>query len=508
MSKHLTFTWLVLLVLLSVSYQLAAPRGSGAVSAAPLPEPDAGQGVSTPGKWLHIIKSPDPVYVQRGGQAQFTIVVLNTSDNMGLRDVVVTDPAASKCARTVGDLEPRSEYSYQCTQEDVQASYTNLAQVTGTAVPSGQKDTATDTAVVELAELTLTLTSDVASLPEPGGSVRFDLSIRNTGSVAAKLNGLTSDQFGDLTSADNPLLTDNTCADLTPLPELAPGQRPLTCSFTAEVKAPPGLYEAIVTADALAGTGFVFKSMGEAQLLITDSASELLATLSAATDEAPLGSILQFAVTLTNASLADVITIVNMSDSELGDVIGSGTCTVPLELAPGEQYECAYQQVVSGTADETITYAFTASGINDDFPPQSVSAQATRDIRVYQPLAFLPVMSLPLNETCETSKRVTIGQSYQFAPSIQDAWYYFDLETTSTVRVEITNYVPEDGQMVIYSEVGPRCGKLTIEGNDGGFTNTKLVRLVAALPNRYFIRVFTVGPLNSDDVYTLRITRE
>ena len=88
-------------------------------------QPAAGDDAQAPGQWLHIIKSPDPLYVARGDCAKFAVVVLNTSDVFAMRDVVVSDPLVPDCSLTVGALAPAGEFSYTCAAQNVQSSFTN-----------------------------------------------------------------------------------------------------------------------------------------------------------------------------------------------------------------------------------------------------------------------------------------------------------------------------------------------------------------------------------------------
>lgn len=486
---------------------LALPLAETTANAAtPTPEPpDSGQEMSAPGQWLHIIKSPDRIYVPRGGRAQFTIAVLNTSNTFALRDIAITDQYVPNCSLTIGALAPGGEYSYPCVQQNVNAPYTNLAEVTGVNVTNGKRDSASDTAVVEIVELSIDVTAVPAVLPEPGGPVTFSLLIRNSGSAAAELASLSSPQFGDLLSPLNPLLQDNTCKDLPAQSTLAPGDTPLTCTFTAVVQGQPGPFEAIIETTAIVGGTFSFQNTGSETIQLTNTPTELQATLTTATDRAALGSTLTFNVNLLNNSAADSITIANMSDSELGDVSSSGSCVLPQILLPGAGYECAYTQIVQGEIDSIVTYDFTASGENDDIPPQAVSAQASKSILVFQPLAFMPFTSIALNDSCERARFLNTGQEYSFTPAIRDAWYSFVVRQTATIDIKMTRYVPKTGQMIVYSEVGPDCRKSKIEGNDGGFTETKQVILPQAPPKRYFIRIYTDGVLNDEIPYTISI---
>ncbi len=465
----------------------------------------AGAETDSPGQWLHIIKSPDTIFVQRGGRAQFTIVVLNTSNSFAMRDIVVSDLQVPDCSLPVGALAPAGEFSYNCVLNNVQNSFTNIAVVTGTNAVNGKTDTASDTASVELVELTLDVTGDPASLPEPGGPVTFTLGIRNSGSIAAQLTGLTSPRYGDLTSPTNPLLEANSCAGLQPLPALAPGDAPITCSYTARAAGAPGPFTETVVVSAVAGETFAFQDSGSGTVLITDSPSELQASLSAAADRAALGSTLTLNVNLLNASAVDSVTIVNMSDSEIGDVTPYGSCAVPLELGPGESYDCAYSQIVAGEPDRAVTYEFSASGINDDDPPQTATAQATKMIFVFEPIVFIPVVANPLNKSCSTAQLLETGVEYSFLPAMRDAWYYFNTALTADLLITMNDFVPVEGQMVLYANGNKGCGSLRFVANNGEFSETKLINVPQAPPDRYYLRIYTDGPLNNEIPYSLMI---
>lgn len=465
-------------------------------------QPETPADAEAPGQWLHLIKSPDPLYVERGGTAVFTIVVLNTSDTFAMRDVVVTDPLVPDCELTIGALAAGQDRSYTCEKSGVEAAFTNFAQASGTNATNGKQDIATDTAVVEIAELSVDLQPTPTGLPEPGGLVSFSLLVRSTGTGSVQLTALTSPQFGDLTAPDNPLLQNNSCAGQ-PLPQLFPGGKALDCSFSAAVSAPPGPFSVTVNAAAVAGGVFPFQGAGTAVVTITDSPSLLEATLVAPRTRVPLGGAVDLDVTLTNASAVDEVTIVNMSDSELGDVTAAGSCAVPLTLAPGAQYSCRYRQYAGGPAGQSTTYTFSASGVNDDQPPTQVRAQAAQDVFVYQPLVFMPSLTNPLNDSCATALRIETNRTYQFLPAYADAWYVFTLDETADIVAVITNYVPRLGQMIIYSATDPTCKGLQIAGNDGSFTDVKRVELPASPPNRYYLRVFTDANLNDETPYTL-----
>ena len=80
-------------------------------------------------------------------------------------------------------------------------------------------NTATDDATETVAftdtlpSISTTKTPSVGSLPEPGGTVTFSVSVTNTSVEPVTLTSLDDDVFGDLLDGGNPAITNNTCDD-------------------------------------------------------------------------------------------------------------------------------------------------------------------------------------------------------------------------------------------------------------------------------------------------------
>ena len=81
--------------------------------------------------------------VPSGGTAVFEIVVTNTG-NEDLKNVVVTDPLAPDCDRTIGDLAIGDSVTYTCEDPGITADYTNTANVVGESVVDDQEVTDSD----------------------------------------------------------------------------------------------------------------------------------------------------------------------------------------------------------------------------------------------------------------------------------------------------------------------------------------------------------------------------
>jgi hypothetical protein len=103
------------------------------------------------------------------------------------------------------------------------------------------------------------------------------------------------------------------------------------------------------------------------------------------------GADVEFTFTINNLSTVDTVTINSLTDDIYGDLNGQGDCSVPQVLAPGNSYSCNATFYVDGDAGDVETNVATASGIDDDVPPNPVSDDddATVNITNVPPAASL-----------------------------------------------------------------------------------------------------------------------
>jgi uncharacterized repeat protein (TIGR01451 family) len=94
------------------------------------------------------VKHGGKVHITKGGTAKFQIKVTNTG-NTPLHDVTVTDPRSPGCNHSLGSMGQGTSKQYSCSQPNVKAGYTNVANVVGTS-PKGQKVHDSDTAQVNI----------------------------------------------------------------------------------------------------------------------------------------------------------------------------------------------------------------------------------------------------------------------------------------------------------------------------------------------------------------------
>jgi uncharacterized repeat protein (TIGR01451 family) len=152
--------------------------------------------ISTIHPGVQIAKTPDQQQVLSGSTVTFTIAVTNTGDVI-LSPVVVSDALASNCDRTISALAVGAPISYQCTQPDVIADFTNTIIVSATP-PVGQVVTDIDTASVKL-DLTQFCPADMVAywkLDENSGPSYADLYDVHPGECAGECPTAVSGHIG------------------------------------------------------------------------------------------------------------------------------------------------------------------------------------------------------------------------------------------------------------------------------------------------------------------------
>ena len=279
------------------------------------------------------------------------------------------------------------------TPEDPSDDYDLLLAVGGTAagglvhLDPGERETITFTnslAVVppELVVIKgAALGQDViASIPEPGGAVTFDVEIINTAAADkgdATLTHLMDDQHGNLFDPGNTAVSDNTCLSLFEATLL--GNDSLTCSFKAVVSGNAGEFEidtVTATASNLAGED---TASDDARVNIFDviPAPPTLVKTANPTSVPEPGADVEFTVVITNNDFVEALTLNSLDDDIYGDIadasnpnIVSTTCLVSQTLMPsgqmGDTYSCSFVAPVAGNAGSSQTDVVTGNLTDDE----------------------------------------------------------------------------------------------------------------------------------------------
>ncbi|MEZ4516717.1 MAG: hypothetical protein R3C44_07725 [Chloroflexota bacterium] len=254
-----------------------------------------------------------------------------------------------------------------------------------------------------------------------------------------------------------------------------------------------------------------------ATVQITDVAPVIEVNLSADPSiVAAPGENVDFTVRINNYSEADGVVINELVDETLGNLNGRGTCTVPTSLiGPGGNYECIYTDQVTGSADQEKIRTVNVSGVSDDPVPNPVSASDSITIpitdRPVQQSFFPQIVDdvVEPNNSCSTAYPLQLDREYYFlppptyisgaTPALQD-YFRFTLDESTSVVVELTNFVPRKGQLVVRTG---ECGSLTLLAYNPDAALNKALDLGTQEAGQYFIQIINDGPAESKQLYGL-----
>lgn len=476
---------------------------------------------------IAILKRPEVQTVRRGGTANFTIVIFNTSPTAVLTNVKVLDSAVPDCAFDPAvplTLLPSQSYDYACRLSNVQKATTSVATVQATIAGSGAFSQASDVAWVNMIDLKAALTSVPAAVPEPGGEVEFTATVTNPGSTPLKLVGLSTNKFGNLFDPGNEMVpaAGNQCLLGAEDILVPPNNGSVSCTFVALVAGQPSDFTVVLTATAEITDLEDISATGSTTVTIADVPAILALNLSADPSIIPApGRTIQFNLRADNAGEADNIVIEALTDDDLGDLNGVGTCEVPTSpIAPGGFYECQYSAFVGGSANEQKVRTVTATGVDDDPTPGPVEAADSITITISdQPLqkVWLPQVIddvVEPNNTCSRAYLLQLNRQYYFLPPptwelgadppLQD-YFRFVLEEQADLSVNLTNFVPKAGQLIVRKG---ECGNVTLVGFDVTTAANKNLRLGTQSPGQYFIQIINDGPPEPKQLYGLIVRTE
>lgn len=299
--------------------------------------------------------------------------------------------------------------------------------VTGTASDnegnSAQDQDATNIAFFNVpAEIALSQTPAVESVPEIGGDVSYALRLENRSLVdMVTIAQLTDSLVGDLSRSGGDLLTTDCVVPLA----LEPGAS-VGCTFTVRVTGNAGSSR---TSEATAAgsdeDGDNVLATGSATVQIEDTPSSLRLVVSADGEAAPpVGRTIVYTVAVQNDSLVDLVTVEKLSDSVSGDLTDatndqllSTNCTVPQPLAVNQTYQCQYSLNVAGELGETIAGKVNAVGEDDD--GVAVEASAERQVQIVAPIITVTKKDILLIDA-DGDLLVSPGDTILYQISIQN----------------------------------------------------------------------------------------
>jgi len=478
---------------------------------------------------LRITKRPTTQTVRPGATALFTVIVFNTSPDTILTHITVDDDVTNDCdfdPTVPVNLAPSDSFDYVCEQTNVQAALTSVATVRATELTSGDVLTTADVAWVELLDMTAGLTPQPTSVAEPGAPVTFQVVLVNPGSVPIALTGLTTDKFGNLLTSTNPAVapSHNTCLPQPSLPVIPPFGGSYACSFVAVAAGQPSAFAVTLTATGKSGS-LTKTTTATTTVNITNVPASM--NLSASAEPPfihPPSRNVTFNVRVDNTSAADTITLTELRDELLGSLDGKGTCSVPVDIPSGASYGCSFSAVVAGQTGQQKSRTINATAKDDDLSPGTLTDSTIVTVNITDlptKYAFMPsVVDVSfIGSSCGNAFPLALNRRYTFLspPGAQDVprpentqhVFRFELPRQGTVRVELTNFVPRAGQLVVWSGV---CGSLQLLGRNPNTALNKTVDL-GSLPAvngqgqaiQYIIQIINDGKSNKVDPYGLQV---
>ena len=377
---------------------------------------------------ISISKGPVAQQVIVNGTATFTIAVANAGDSP-LSDVVVNDPLAPDCDRTIAALAVGESVTYSCTLAGVAAGFTNTADVTADDL-SGQAVTDSDSAAVT----TVTGAIEIQKTPDlqailSGDTATFGITVTNSGPIdlfdvtvsdpaapdcdaligtlvaggsttASCTSAATTADFTNVASVTAVDAVGNpyTDADDAVVDVIAPG---IAVSKTPDLQT--------VVIGGTATFTIEVTNTGDADLTVVDVTDVVAPDCNRTLPTLLVGETFSYSCTLAGitADLTNVADVVAAEPS--GGTVSSSDSADVTVLVPSIEIQKSpnYQQIGQG-GDATFTITVTNTGetnltgvtVSDALVPAcDLVDRQPRDRRVEQPIRATPPRSPPTSRT-------------------------------------------------------------------------------------------------------------
>ena len=165
-----------------------------------------------------------------------------------------------------------------------------------------------------------------------------------------------------------------------------------------------------------------------------------------------------------------------------------------------------YDNASSSPTGMTRTVEFILNDGTGTSEPRRTLVSFAEAAEVY---LFMPMVSRPAtraeepNNSCVDAFGLSLNEEQPFRPDDKDDWFFFETTQPSNLTVELRDFSPGAGQIVVAS--GQSCGSLKVIGNNGSSTPTKIVSLGQRPAGRYFIWIINDGAPDANSVYRLHV---
>ncbi len=324
-----------------------------------------------------VVKEASPTSVpEPGGPVTFTVRVTNHAVEPLTLTALVDDVHGDLAGRGTCDV-PQTlgvGQTYTCTFTATvsgNAGHVETDTVTATLVDDEgnevqNEDSATVIVTDTAPSVSIVKTASAASLPEPGGTVTFTLTVTNNSVETVTITAL-SDTYA--LSAECLALVGQT---------LAPGAS-ASCQYAIQVE-DAGTYGNTASVTVEDDENNEASDQDTETVEVTDVPpipEDVVVTKTADPESLPEpGGVVTFTVQVTNQAV-EPLTLTALVDDVHGDLDGRGTCDVPQTLGVGQTYTCYFTATVSGNAGYVETDTVTATLVDDEGNSVSQSDTAT-----------------------------------------------------------------------------------------------------------------------------------
>ena len=356
--------------------------------------------------------------------------------------------------------------SYRCATAagSTVASGSGTVVANGVDIADGDDITCTFTNRKELSGQ-VSKSADPDVLPEPGGQVKFSVTVVNTSRGPVTVSSLQDDVFGNL-DANSPDSShkwiSSAClagASLAGYDGAIGGADTYTCTFTGVVSGTPDdPHKDTVTIRLEDASGESIDRTASATVAIRDVLPAISVTKLADPEYVQDSGTVTYTAVVTNTSVADTLMIDTLSDSVYGDLLtgpvratclyGDSPVTFPYRLPAGESLRCSFTVTVTGTTTDTLT----ASGTDDEGNRATDAAGAIVTVGITPPPLPAP---LPPDPEAAGTPTIALAVDKQ-APATA---YRGADATTFAYDVRVSNAGPDPAPQTMLHDPAPSGGR-------------------------------------------------
>lgn len=155
-----------------------------------------------------------------------------------------------------------------------------------------------------------------------------------------------------------------------------------------------------------------------------------------------------------------------------------------------------------------IEFILADSADNSETRHTSLAFAEAPNVRLFLPMvSWAYRRSEEPNDACSQAMGLNLNVDEPFRADDENDWFFFDLAAAAEVVVEMRDFSPLAGQIVVATEnqPGQGCGGLRLLANNGSSGLDKFVPLGQQPAGRYYIWVINDGPQDANAIYRLYV---